>query len=238
MAARLFCAFKNASSRLQDYYRKFSETTVPRSFSCEEARLPYPTTFTHLSSGVQKKFKLTEQPTPGKLVFLGSIEGSPPDGSPGLLIKFVRTYGLVLHQHCANLGHAPRLLGFEKLPGGWNMVVMEFLDDHIPFSTFEEPSSISSQLRQMFMALVQSFQRKNLVHGDLRAANILVRKDGPGKLSMMLVGFDWGGAEGEVRYPLAINCVGVRRPKGVVDGALITTKHDLEMARDVFLNLP
>jgi hypothetical protein len=103
MATRFFCAFKNASSRLQDYYRKLSETAAPRSFSREEARLPYPT---------------TGQLTSGKLVFLGSIEGSPPDGSPGLLIKFVRTYGLVLHQHGADLGHALHCLGFEKLPGG------------------------------------------------------------------------------------------------------------------------
>jgi hypothetical protein len=67
---------------------------------------------------------------------------------------------------------------------------------------------------------------------------LATRKDGPGKLSMMLVDFDWGGVEGAVRYPLAMNCVGVRRPKGVVDGALVTTSHDLEMAGDVFLNIP
>jgi hypothetical protein len=55
---------------------------------------------------------------------------------------------------------------------------------------------------------------------------------------MMLVNFYWGGVEGVVRYPLAINRVGVRRPKGAVDSALIATSHDLEMAGDVFLNLP
>jgi hypothetical protein len=233
MATCFFRAFKNASAKLKDYYTKLSNDSVLTQLSREEARFPYPTTFTHLTSSTETRFKLTAQPMPGKLVFLGS---TTPGGDERLLIKFARTYALDLHKYCADMGHAPPLLGCETLAGGWTMVVMEYLDNHPPFSTFKDPSSISAQLRQMLDTLVTSFHGKNFVHGDLRASNLLVRKDDTG-VSMKLVDFDWGGKEGTVRYPLGINRVGINRPNEVIDGAVITAEHDRQMVAEMFRGL-
>lgn len=117
------------------------------------------------------------------------------------------------------------------------MVVMEYMDDYEPFSTFEDRPSISTQLRQIVTRLVTSFHAQDLVHGDIRDSNLLVRfKDG--KLEMKLIDFDWGGSEGEVRYPVLINNFTVVRPSNVIGGQLITTDHDLKMVENTFLNLP
>ncbi|KAI9438221.1 hypothetical protein H4582DRAFT_2076825 [Lactarius indigo] len=94
------------------------------------------------------------------------------------LIKFAQRYSIDLHHFCAKAGHAPSILGYERLPGGWFAVAMEEL-----------------------VNLVESFHAENLVHGDLRDANIICRGD-----SMMLIDFDWGGKVGEASYPtLALN---------------------------------
>ena len=117
------------------------------------------------------------------------------------------------------------------------MVVMEYMDDYKPFSTFEDPASISTQLQQMVTELVASFHAQNLVHGDIRDSNLLVRvKDR--KLGMKLIDFDWGGREGAARYPVLINKSSVTRPLDVTGGQLITTDHDLEMVKYIFPNPP
>ncbi|KIM52791.1 hypothetical protein SCLCIDRAFT_61473, partial [Scleroderma citrinum Foug A] len=42
------------------------------------------------------------------------------------LVKFVRQYYPELHGICAISGHAPALLAYERLPGGWYGVAMEY----------------------------------------------------------------------------------------------------------------
>lgn len=52
----------------------------------------------------------------------------------------------------------------------------------------------------------------------------MVKKDGsPG---IMLIDFDWAGVVGEVRYPMNVNDVDIRRPYGAYDDELITAEHD------------
>jgi hypothetical protein len=228
---RFLGAFKKAASKLEAYYEELPSQTC--TLASIEAGFPYPTTFSHLQTQVNTPLKLKDQPIPGKLLFVGWTEGKL------VLVKFVRSYSKDLHEHCAALNLAPLLLGFEKLPGDWLMVVMEFMTDgYRVFSTLKDlPPSIFTQIRQMVTDLVTSFHAKNLVHGDIRDTNLLVRvKDGT--VEMKLIDFDWGGKEGEVRYPVLINNHTVVRPSNVVGGRLITTDHDLEMVKITFQDLP
>ncbi|KIM72228.1 hypothetical protein PILCRDRAFT_99398 [Piloderma croceum F 1598] len=64
-----------------------------------------------------------------------------------ILIKFVRRYSIELHEICAKSGHAPPILTFEQLPGGW------------------------------FAGIMGSFHEKDLVHSDLWDANIICKND-------------------------------------------------------------
>lgn len=121
--------------------------------------------------------------------------------SPGtdelILIKFVRRYSIDLHHFCAKAGHAPSILGYQRLPGGWFAVAMEYVK---PDTSIAE-STHRVRWKQELENLMKSFHAENLVHGDLRDANIICRGD-----SVMLVDFDWGGKVGEASYPtLALN---------------------------------
>lgn len=102
------------------------------------------------------------------------------------------------------LSHPPSL-NLKKIAGGWFIVVMEYMAGYV-FTTLKDPASISAQLRQLVTDIVTSFHANNLVHGDIRDSNFLVRVDG--KLDRKLIVFDWGGKggkEGEVRYAVLIN---------------------------------
>ncbi|KAI6026765.1 hypothetical protein BKA83DRAFT_4247507 [Pisolithus microcarpus] len=94
-----------------------------------------------------------------------------------ILVKFSRSYSIRLHDICARLGHAPHILAFERLPGGWYAVAMEYIESGL-------------------WELMDRFHSEGLVHGDLRDANILCKED-----SVKLIDFDWGGTNGTVSYP-------------------------------------
>jgi len=229
---RFFSALKNAASNLVTYYTELQAHTPTTFATAEEAQFPYPTTFTHLQTYVNTSLKLDRQPIPGKLLYCGSMETGEL-----VVVKFVRSYSKDLHEYCASYGLAPALVGFEMLTGDWFMVVMEYENDYVAFSTVKNRASISRQLRETVTNLVTSFHAEHFVHGDIRDSNLLVRM-GDGELGMKLVDFDWGGKEGEVRYPILINNHTVYRPPSVFGGQLITTEHDLLMVEDIFRGLP
>ena len=229
---RFFSAFKNAASTLKTYYTELLPQTST-TFATEEARFPYPTTFTHLRTHVNAPLKLEHQAIPGKLLY-GGLTGA----GQRVAVKFVRRYSKELHEHCASRDLAPALLGFEKLAGDWFMVVMEHMDGYETLATLKDHASIPTQLRQMVMDLVTSFHAQKFVRGDIRNSNLLLRLDGKLEMKLKLIDFDWGGKEGEACYPVLINNHTVDRPPDVVGGQLITREHDLLMVEKIFRGLP
>ena len=113
-----------------------------------------------------------------------------------ILIKFVRRYSIKLHSFCAKAGHAPSILGYERLPGGWFAVAMEYIEPGITITKSNLRTSNKVRWIKELARLVTNFHAKNLVHGDLRDENIICKGD-----SVMLVDFDWGGEVGEASYP-------------------------------------
>ena len=107
-----------------------------------------------------------------------------------IIVKFTRCYSVELHMFCAQQGRAPALLGFEKLPGGFFGIAMEFVQSVSPHDG--KPGDLRKQLEN----LVTSFHDKGLVHGDLRPPNIVCNHQG-----VMIIDFDWGGKLGEASYP-------------------------------------
>jgi serine/threonine protein kinase len=145
-------------------------------------------------------------------------------------VKFVRHYSKDVHKFCASKGFAPRLGGFEELPGGWHMVVMEMIaDDYCRLMDFPPPYSHYDDIIEKLTSLHQ----ENYVHGDVRNTNIMVKKDG--SRGFKLVDFDWSGRIGEVRYPMNVY-QGQRlwRPHEAEDGQLIKADHDIEMLKTMF----
>ena len=113
-----------------------------------------------------------------------------------VLIKFVRQYSIELHHFCAESGHAPPILAFERLPGGWYAVAMEFIESGFPITASPQLSTHRDRWAKELQCLMDNFHLEGLVHGDLQDANILCKEE-----SVMLLDFDWGGKDGEVFYP-------------------------------------
>lgn len=115
-----------------------------------------------------------------------------------VVVKFTRRYSIALHAFCAKCGHAPGILGFGTIPGGWFVVAMDYI---LP-SVYPSQSRHLLQLRDKWigdlMMLVKSFHDEGLVHGDLREPNMICDEE-----EIMLVDFDWGGTAGQVSYPRA-----------------------------------
>jgi hypothetical protein len=190
---------------------------------------PYPVAFTHYGCADNKQTRFTYEATVEGRALL--FRGKMMNDDRHICIKFVRRYGKDVHLWCANEGFAPRLIAFERLPGGWYMVVMEFLDTS--WKPIAEMARHPAGLKEKIHAAITKLHQNHMVHGDLRDTNVLVKQDGGTKF--MLVDYDWAGYEGEVTYPRHVNKrKELGRPDEVEDGIYICSHHDILMLEHLF----
>ncbi|KAG8920090.1 hypothetical protein FRC02_001175 [Tulasnella sp. 418] len=220
-SAQVFGALKKAVKRLKEYYEKPDLRPNPM----PDPRYPYITCYTPLSEAETNPPPITfryndRHPHSPLLFFCEEIESKKT-----LLVKFVLNYSKEAHLVCAERGCAPMLYGFEKLAGGWHVVVMEYLS---PSEHKEPQSSDRIRIRGAMKEHISELHRQGYVHGDIRRSNLLI---GP-EDSVKLLDFDWAGLIGVAKYPRRVNPMADKlneRPRGAVDGALITVEHDLAM---------
>ena len=152
-----------------------------------------------------------------------------------IYVKFTRRYSRNLHDFCAARGLAPKLLGFERLPGGWFGLAMEKIDimglSDIAPSEFAACVLELETWKKDIGKLVEDFHREDLVHGDLRLANFIFTKDRPCR--MLLADFDWGGKAEEVYFPrgeLAAELYTQDGQHGRLDRAITKVHDDMVLA--------
>ena len=151
-------------------------------------------------------------------------ETETSDGvSNKIIVKFTRRYSIRLHSFCACRGHAPKILGFEQLPGGWFAIAMDYILPTIHPSQSSELAIHCKKWSDELETLVKSFHKDDLVHGDLREPNILCIED-----QVMLIDFDWGGKVGEAYYPSANLCSDLTDGRGEA-GSKITNADDIRV---------
>jgi hypothetical protein len=230
MAARYFGALRKAADKLRRYY----ECDLPKlealgSAIGSDIRLPCYSLYRDLTDSVEHNIIYSSQHMLDKLIFFGESDGIK------VCVKFVTRYSKEAHIQCASMGIAPTLRGFEAIPGGWFMVVMDRIDDvFMPLYTSE--SSLSVELRNLVLEETTHLHQAGYVHGDLRDTNLMVRKNG--QSGFMLVDFDWAGKIGEVCYPMNVNTdPALGRPSGAYDGEVIKADHDMDMLRKIFEGL-
>jgi serine/threonine protein kinase len=223
--ARFLGAAKNAILALKNYYEsELPCITAPSPAQPPNVEFPHPTHFLSLDDNTNHSFEYLSPLKEEKLVFYGTA------GDDKICIKFVRRYSKEAHRKCSSLGFAPALRGFQPIPGGWYMVVMDFIDN--TYHELEDSyakASFETEIREK----VTSLHQAGYVHGDIRTTNIMVKRDcTPG---IMLVDFDWAGVPEEVRYPMNVNNEEIKRPSGADDGELILADHDLKMIDYMYL---
>jgi hypothetical protein len=104
------------------------------------------------------------------------------------------------------------------------MVVMERLGPEAGWHTYD--AADVEQRTAALDAWQRGLRAAGYVHGDLRAANILVRQgEGRRSTEVRLLDFDWAGREGEARYPLTRNSDLPWAP-GSEAGGVILAAHD------------
>ena len=117
-----------------------------------------------------------------------------------VLVKFTRRYGEKGHRCLAQKGLAPELYHCIPVVGNVFMVVIELLKGN-RLSTKADHSVSNSVFEDLKRVLVE-LGTANLVHGDLRADNIIIDESGTrAKVS----DFDWVGQDSKARYPASIN---------------------------------
>ena len=129
------------------------------------------------------------------------------------------------------------------------MVVMEYLSEkeYCIRSTIEvdapssvEVNTVKSNIVKFDIAkfetaikhAVKLLHDHDYVHGDIRACNIMVRRqwdDSIGMKNVKLFDFDWAGKVETTRYPANVNYVLISRPEDARDGLPIKKEHDHDM---------
>ena len=162
-----------------------------------------------------------------KLVFFATVQTT----GKKVCVKFTHRYSREVHEACADMKIAPKLLGYELLPGGWIMVVMDRIDDNYT-TLFDIARTMPGHLYDLIKKKLEELHQRGMVHGDIRNANIMVQIAVTD--SFMLLDFDWAGTIGQVKYPMNVNRTDLWRPSGAVDGELIKAEHDMMMLDDMF----
>ncbi|KAF8322897.1 uncharacterized protein EI90DRAFT_3077263 [Cantharellus anzutake] len=218
-AAHFFGATKNAILALNSYY----ESELPHITSNPIITFPYPTDFDSPCSTTKYPFEYSSQLDENRLLFSGTV------GDEKIFIKFTHRCSEDALLACFSLGCAPALKRCQPIAGGWYMVVMALIeDDYHELRHSEMKVLFKDEIEEK----VQALRQQAFVHGDIRTTNVMVRKDG--KPGILLVDFDWAGKIEEVRYPMNVNNVDIKRPTGAVDGELIKPDHDIDMIKYMF----
>ena len=228
--ARAFGAFRIAVNKLHDYYKNLSaKSDMPETPQrASTVTFPYPDGYADGNASI--KFTYNSRFNDSKLIFVATTtEGNK------VLVKFTRRYSKEAHQHCAEAGVAPVLLGFQSLPAGWFMAVMEYLDPQT-YRVLEPGDGSNSILVGEIQRVVTVLHDGGFVHGDIRDVNMMTRNQwGINEArNVLLLDFDWAGPSGVTKYPRNVNTQTVKRPEGAKDGALIVEKHDWFMVQYLF----
>lgn len=226
-------AFLNAIPRLEAHYTRLASIALialPDPSPLNRV-YPYKTSYDD-ENGQRINFSYRSR-VDDKLVFVAEPDKSTDKDIGTLCIKFTRRYSEDAHRFLAQLGYAPRLRAVVRLPGGWNMVVMDYsnykqLYESMPQMSKEQQYAITAKV----IEVVQKLHDAGFVHGDLQSSNVLVdcgMSTSKDDIKIHLIDFDWAGRQGEVVYPMGVNTVTVRRPEGALDGKPILVEHDLVM---------
>ena len=143
--------------------------------------------------------------------------------------------GETVHRLWAGRDLAPQLHGVLRLPGGIDMVVMEFLDPVAGWASLDglprlEGLQYEGAVQAALAAghALRTVGGAATVHGDCRSCNIMVRRiSQSGSLTedVRFVDFDWGGIDGQARCPTFINRDALWA-EGVKTGAPLTQELD------------
>ena len=196
--APLYVAFMAAYNFLRDlehdgdYYKRSPPPPIPAKYR----RFPNVRGLRRVSGSNRLDFQITEilgDSTKGRYIYVALTSGPKPEK---IVVKFTRKYGKELHEFCADQNYSPKLLAYERLPGDWIGVAMEFVASACHFFESKFIQECGRRWLEEMDKMVAAIHGAGYVHGDLRPPNFVV--DGK---KLLLIDFDWGGNEGDAMFP-------------------------------------
>jgi len=204
-------------------HRRFFPQPTPDPRSPPSSPLPELTFLKRLDQD-NNTFQIPNNPSAQRMrsLFVGTLL----DGSHEVevVVKFTATYNEVVHKLLAEKGLAPKLYACQRVIGNLFMVVMERIAGKpLAFDFREAP--LKDTVFEDITRAVEVLKEHDLVHGDLRAVNVMVD---PKQEHAKVIDFDWAGKSGTARYPLTINKAALSHEwhRGVEAGGLLETDHD------------
>ncbi|KAG5718504.1 hypothetical protein E4T56_gene15364 [Termitomyces sp. T112] len=228
-------ALLEAVHLIQAHYALLESTVGPveRSNLGAIPRYPYVTSYRN-DNNQEVALHYTAQLETDKLLFAATSD------QPGLrecIVKFTQhEYSADAHNLLVMHQMAPKLQKIIEIPGGWKVVIMDQSKYHI-LHRYPLSKELQAKVKNKVKRIVRTLHQNGFVHGDIRAANLLIDPTSLNSddVQVHLIDFDWGGRAGEVRYPIGLNCETVIRPKEVQGGKLILETHDIEMISYLFV---
>ncbi|KAG5651228.1 hypothetical protein H0H81_009377 [Sphagnurus paluster] len=226
--SRIFAAVARGIEILKGYYhslelRPLGQLNLARLFPCP-TYFPgkHPTSSTLVFSG-RFDYNGREAGNYRRSIFEATYNNAT------MLVKFCESYHGEAHHTLADAELAPNLFFCEKLRGGVTMIIMELVDGEDAFHHFmgkDLPNDILEQVK----SAVGMLHDRNLVFGDLRRPNIMIKERENKELRALLIDFDWVGTADQARYPSSLNNSGeIAWANGVRPHGLMRKSHDLGM---------
>jgi hypothetical protein len=204
--ARILTALGNGLGELEDYYSRLATRQSPKD---SQRFFPYLRQFVAEGRVVKFSYRaylVGKSPeSHAKPIFLATIEeGREPNRK--VVVKFVQTYNARAHRVLTAAGQAPELLycstedDQSEYLGGLIMVVMGYVDGKTAQKRYEGKGIPPVAFEQVEKAVL-TLHGEDIVFGDLRLPNIVVKDEG----KVMLIDFDWCGRHGVGTYPVSLN---------------------------------
>ena len=223
LQARLCCAMRHGFNTLYQFYSEKQRRDLNPALGVDpQAGMPYPRTFKlhGQENDIPLVYTSPLSRSPNRMLFLAHAQTDDgDDATKVVLVKFCPEYNEEAHRVAAGGGFAPKLYSCEFLDCGFYMVVMDFIDNCSYWGrNGKQESETSKALLRSFLSL---FAGHDLVHGDLRGPNVLVKDDD----QIFVIDFDWAGKHGVARYPVAVNRE-ENWAEGVEVGRVMKKEHD------------
>ncbi|KAJ7770714.1 hypothetical protein B0H16DRAFT_1306652 [Mycena metata] len=227
--ARLATCLKKTLDGLSRYYTNLLETTAAADMTTSDAIIT--TSALHLPAPVGKPVDPTD-PTDREAnmhhaVFValgrGVTQKIPKDE---VVIKFTESYNADAHRALAELGLAPKLHFHGHVRGGLQMIVMEKVVGCTAFAHVSKHGALPRRVYHDISRAITTLHSLDLVFGDLRLPNIMIREQEANGRVALLVDFDWAAVEREGLYPATIAKTG-EWALGVAPNGPMLQEHDL-----------
>lgn len=233
LIARFVMALRISLKSLNAYYDDLEKKpkSIPSEimkFCDHDHRAPHPHQYTTLGIAKEEvEFRYVKALFSNRLVF----EVKECNSERTVIVKFTDHYNTGAHRALDEHGLAPRLLGYDELAGGWLMITMERLSkDWIMLENL--PQEKRQPYRKGVEDALDKLHKAGYVHGDVRAANILVQLSSS-ELEVKIIDFDEAGPADKATYPPFWNTE-ITRPADAVEGAHLQMAHDDFMVNEIF----